>query len=318
MSDDAFMKRALELARDNLGNTGGKPSVGAVLTQKNEIVAEGVTQENGEHAEVNVLGKASGDTLYVTLEPCCHKGDTGPCTGAIINAGTKRVVIATQDQNPKVNGKGIQQLKEQGIEVTYGVLESEAKRLYVPFFHWITTGKPFVTVKAALTLDGSMTWGDEKRKWITGEEAKKHSHTLRKEHDAILVGSETVLKDDPELTTRYVKGKNPLKIVLDRRGRVPKEAKVYNEGDTLIWTDTISSLVEWLSEKNITSVLVEGGPTVIASFMNEGFANKLMLYVGSKKENGRGFFELLKKKPTILDMRVQQFGKDVLLEGVLG
>lgn len=241
MTDEAYMQRALELALQAEGNTSPNPMVGCVIVDaEGNIVGEGYHHKAGEpHAEVNALAEAKqmaqGATAYVTLEPCAHYGRTGPCCVALARAGIGKVVVACLDPNPKVAGQGLEYLRLQGIEVVIGVCEKEAKRLNERFFTWITKQRPFITLKYAMTLDGKIATATGDSKWITGEEARTFAHRLRKQHDAVLVGIGTVLEDDPELTTRLVRGKNPVRVVLDSSLKISLMAAVLNPlADTII------------------------------------------------------------------------------------
>ena len=232
MTDEAYMQRALELALQAEGNTSPNPMVGCVIVDaEGNIVGEGYHHKAGEpHAEVNALAEAKqmvqGATAYVTLEPCSHYGRTGPCCVALARAGIGKVVVACLDPNPKVAGQGLEYLRLQGIEVVTGVCEKEAQRLNERFFTWITKKRPFITLKYAMTLDGKIATATGDSKWITGEEARTYAHRLRKQHDAVLVGIGTVLEDDPELTTRLVRGKNPVRVVLDSSLKISLMAAV--------------------------------------------------------------------------------------------
>ena len=234
MTDEAYMQRALELALQAEGNTSPNPMVGCVIVDaEGNIVGEGYHHKAGEpHAEVNALAEAKqmaqGATAYVTLEPCAHYGRTGPCCVALARAGIGKVVVACLDPNPKVAGQGLEYLRLQGIEVVTGVCEKEAQRLNERFFTWITKQRPFITLKYAMTLDGKIATATGDSKWITGEEARTFAHRLRKQHDAVLVGIGTVLEDDPELTTRLVRGKNPVRVVLDSSLKISLMAAVLN------------------------------------------------------------------------------------------
>lgn len=207
MDDQYFMELALRLARERKGLTHPNPTVGCVIVKDGKVIAQANHERAGlPHAEAKALSiageSARGSTLYVTLEPCTHFGRTPPCVDAIIKAGVKRVVIATLDPNPLVSGKGVQRLKEAGIEVTVGVLEEEAKRLNEDFFTYITKGRPYITLKFAQSLDGSLATKDYHSKWISSEESRKYAHRLRAEASAVLVGINTVLRDNPSLTVR--------------------------------------------------------------------------------------------------------------------
>ena len=210
MDDKIWMQRAIDLARKGTGLTSPNPLVGAVLVDgEGNVVGEGWHHKAGEpHAEVNALAqageKARGTTAYVTLEPCSHYGRTGPCCEALIAAGVKKVVVAIGDPNQKVAGNGIRRLQEEGIEVNVGILAKEAAEINEVFLHWMTTNRPFVALKYAMTLDGKIATGIGDSKWITGGKARTHAHFLRSIYDAILVGKGTVLADDPSLTCRLV------------------------------------------------------------------------------------------------------------------
>lgn len=213
MTDEDYMRRALELAMRGLGWVNPNPLVGAVVVRDGRIIGEGWHQAfGGPHAERQALADCrrrgenpQGSSVYVTLEPCCHTGKTPPCTEALIEAGVSRVVMGAQDPNPRVSGGGVAQLEEAGIEVVRGVLEDECEEANKPFFHYIKTGKPYVTLKYAMTLDGKIATRSGKSKWITGPEARRHVHEGRQRNAAIMVGVNTVIKDDPLLTCRLGK-----------------------------------------------------------------------------------------------------------------
>jgi diaminohydroxyphosphoribosylaminopyrimidine deaminase/5-amino-6-(5-phosphoribosylamino)uracil reductase len=230
-SEERFMRLAIRLARRGLGRTSPNPMVGAVLTRGEEVVGQGYHPRLGkEHAEIRAIRDAGDDvrgaTLYVNLEPCNHHGRTGPCARAIVEAGIRRVVIGMKDPNPLVNGKGIAALRRRGVEVTTGVLEQECRRLNEAFVCYITEGRPFVTFKSAITLDGRVAARTGDSRWVTGEEARREGHRLRAAHDAIMVGVGTVLIDNPTLTCRGVRGRDPVRVVVDSRLRTPPDAAV--------------------------------------------------------------------------------------------
>jgi diaminohydroxyphosphoribosylaminopyrimidine deaminase / 5-amino-6-(5-phosphoribosylamino)uracil reductase len=350
MNNKSFMKRALELAYLQLGNVSPNPAVGAVVVKGGKIISEGVTQKpGGDHAEVVALKSAGelakGATLYVTLEPCCHVDKkTGPCTDAIIAAGVAKVVIGARDVNPEVSGKGIGALKDAGIEVVEGVLEAECRKCHEFFFKWIATKKPHVTIKAAMTRDGKMTWEDGIRKKITGEDALELAHVLRKRNDAILVGINTVLKDNPQLTCRFVEGKNPVRVILDSTLRISPEANVFKEeGRTIVFClggdlekktvleevaeiivvpevegkVDLDSVLEELGKRELTSLLVEGGIATIASFVKQKKVDKFGLFFAPfEKPEGRGFIEHLKEKVLMENhLTANMLGDDMFIEG---
>ncbi len=232
--DIRFMRRALRLAARAAGRTSPNPLVGAVIVKGDEIVGEGFHKAAGEpHAEVNALraadGRARGATLYTTLEPCAHTGRTPPCVNAIREAGIARVVSALRDPDPRTDGKGFRALRAADIAVTPGVLENEAKRLNEGFISRVTRGRPFVLVKLATTVDGRVAV--KGRRYLSGKTAQKEVHRLRDRYDAVLVGSGTVLADDPQLTVREVKGRDPLRVVVDTDARTPPTAKVVRAKD---------------------------------------------------------------------------------------
>ena len=319
------MRRALELARRAEGDTSPNPMVGCILTDaEGNIVGEGWHHKAGQpHAEIMALEDmkqrhGQGHTAYVSLEPCSHYGRTGPCCDALIRAGLRRVVAAMVDPNPKVSGRGLQRLRDAGIEVTVGVCEAEARRLNEKFLLWVTEGRPFVSLKFAETLDGKLATRTGDAYFVTGPEAHRYSHFLRRTHDAILVGSGTVLADDPALTTRLVPGRNPVRVVLDGRARIPLTARLLREeGRTLVVTGPgaapekvaclrelpgvevlslpsggpnggldLQALLAALEERGLTSVLVEGGSAVLGSFLDAGLAERVYAFVAQKLVGG--------------------------------
>jgi len=322
MEDQQYMELALNLARAVKGQTSPNPPVGAVLVKEGEIVGLGAHLKSGEaHAEVHALEmageRAKEAVLYVTLEPCCHVGKTPACTSAIIQSGVRRVVVATEDLHEKVAGQGIALLRRSGIEVTVGVCEAEARELLGEFFHYMTKGLPFVTMKVATSLDGKIATYTGESQWITGEEARFDVHRERHVHDAILVGVQTVIADDPSLTTRLPSGgKNPLRVVLDTNLRTPMDAKLVRDGEgpTVIFvgngvkderlelftafsqveiikaeTKRVSPrfVLEELAKRGVMSILVEGGATVNDSFLQEGLVDQLLLYMAPKLIGGK-------------------------------
>jgi len=237
--DRGFMERALALAARGRGMVSPNPMVGAVVVNGGAVVGEGWHRKaGGPHAEVFAFReageRAKGATLYVTLEPCCHHGKTPPCTDLVIGSGIARVVTAMRDDNPLVCGKGCAQLAAAGIAVEVGLMEKEARRLNESFLTFIRTGRPFVTVKLASTLDGFIADSAGKSAWITGPEARKLVHRWRAWSDAVLVGAGTVLADDPRLTVRDAEGSDPLRVVVDSHLRTPPGAKVVGDGTVII------------------------------------------------------------------------------------
>lgn len=325
------MRRALALARRGLGTTSPNPMVGAVLVRGGRIIGEGFHKRAGEpHAEINALRDAErrghsprGATLYVTLEPCCTHGRTPPCTDAIIAAGIRRVVPGAIDPNPKHAGRGVDLLRRAGIAVTTGVLGDEAAQLNEAFNHWVVHRTPLVTVKAAMTLDGKIATANGDSKWITGPAARTEGMKLRRAADAILVGVNTVLTDDPALTWRKSgkrkaeSGKQLRRIILDSRARTPLTARVVSDEfaglTTIVVTRGASArrvaalrkrvnvlvaptkrgrvAVRWLlrrlGRENVTSLLVEGGGEVNAAFLEQRLAHRVAFFYAPKILGGR-------------------------------
>ncbi|HHT47581.1 MAG TPA: bifunctional diaminohydroxyphosphoribosylaminopyrimidine deaminase/5-amino-6-(5-phosphoribosylamino)uracil reductase RibD [Firmicutes bacterium] len=315
--DERYMWMALDLARRGLGKTNPNPMVGAVIVKGGEVVGTGFHEKVGErHAEVIALDEAGerarGATLYVNLEPCSHFGRTPPCVDAIIAAGVRKVVVACADPNPLVAGSGIRKLQEAGIKIKTGVLEEKAIRLNEVFFKYITTKMPFVVVKAAMTLDGKIATVAGKSRWISGEKSRKFVHRLRTMSDGIMVGINTVLNDDPQLTPRLgdENGRTPARIIVDSRGRLPLDANVVRTAfrtKTILATTGLASrdkiealrssgvevlvlpsrdgrvdlheLMLALGKKAISVLLVEGGGTINYSLLDENLIDKVYFFV---------------------------------------
>jgi len=323
MRDEEYMSLALQLAESARGQTSPNPAVGAVVVKDGVIAGMGAHLRAGEaHAEVHALqmagDRARGGTIYVTLEPCSHHGRTPPCTDAIRQAGIRRAVVAVRDPNPLVAGRGIHRLQQDGIEVTEGVLEEQARRLNEVFFHYITTRTPFVILKTASTLDGKIASATGDSKWVTGELARQEVHRLRHQADAILVGVNTVIADDPSLTARLQpEGKQPLRLVLDRTLRIQLHARVLHDGCAPTWVVTtkrapkakadalrergakvvelaggtsgeqIRELLARLGEREITSLLVEGGGEINAAFLQAQAVQKVIAYISCRLIGGK-------------------------------
>lgn len=307
------MRMALALAEKGKGFTSPNPMVGAVVVKGNRVVGRGYHKRAGSpHAEVIALkeagNKAKGATLYVTLEPCVHYGRTPPCVPQIIHAGIKRVVVSMEDPNPLVRGKGIRDLREEGVEVVTGVEEEKARLLNEYYIKYITTRKPFVILKWAMSMDGKIATFTGDSRWISGEKARRFVHELRAEVDAVLVGGGTVKKDDPLLNVRLSRPvRQPWRIIIDPRLEIPLEARIFKEegGRVIIVCREeeeeekrrilegkgvefitfkgermeISSLLRILGEREVTSLLVEGGEKVFTSFLEEGEVDKVYVIV---------------------------------------
>lgn len=313
------MKRALALAEKGRGFTSPNPMVGAVVVKDGEIVGEGYHEHYGQaHAEANALNQAGdaalGATMYVTLEPCNHSGNTGPCTHLIYEAGISRVVVGMTDPNPAVNGSGIAYLRSKGITVQEHVLEEKSRELNRGYLKYIITGKPYIMLKLAQTLDGRIATSTGHSKWVTNDDSRTVSHKLRAQFDAILVGIGTVLTDDPRLTVRKSKGTSPKRVVLDSQLRVPLDANVLaddNPNKTIIVTtnaaskEKIARIVErgstvlvldsddrgwvpqellWkkLGELGITSVMVEGGSAIHTECLKSRNADEIVIFFAPK------------------------------------
>ena len=315
--DDRFMWMSLDLARQGRGRTSPNPMVGAVVVKDAEVVGTGYHQAVGQpHAETIALKKAGdearGGTLYVNIEPCSHQGRTGPCTEAIIKAGISRVVAAMEDPNPLVSGRGFARLREAGVTVTTGILEHKARRLNEAFIKYISTGLPFTGIKVAMSLDGKIGTMTGESQWITGEKSRQFVHRLRDYSDVIMVGIQTVLKDNPRLTTRMEgsEGKDPVRVIVDSSARLPIDARVIESGsqsNTILavteeapeekcrvleekgveimtlpskdgWVD-VKALMKKLAERELSVVLVEGGGNLNYSLLENGLVDKLFVFI---------------------------------------
>jgi len=338
------MKLALRLAAKGAGWVSPNPMVGAVVVKDGQIVGQGYHRRVGApHAEVEALRQAGdasrGADLYVTLEPCNHQGRTPPCTQAILSAGVGRVIIATPDPNPQVAGGGAEYLKSQGVAVEMGLLEQEARRLNEAWFHWVATGRPWVIAKAACSLDGKIASAGGESQWLTGESARAYGHRLRHRVDAIMVGIETALSDDPQLTTRLPRGrgKDSIRIVLDSRLRLPLTAKLLHlDSPSLTWVACtaaapkekikavkdlgaevlvfppdsgrvpLKSLLKLLGQQQVQSLLVEGGAEVLGAFFDQRLVNQFYFFFAPKILGGR-------QAPGVLGGEGVAFLKDVHL-----
>ena len=277
-NDERMMRLAVDTACTARLRSRPNPWVGAVVVAQNGEVFTGATLEPGNaHAEIVALNAAAhhaqGSTLFSTLEPCNHTGRTGPCTQAIIDAGVSRVVVGTLDPDSKVSGSGVQQLRNAGLTVDVGILEQEVKQQLAAYLHHRATGRPFVVLKMASTIDGRIAATDGSSKWITGETARKRVHQLRAESDAIVVGAGTVRADDPSLTVRDTDGPSPRRIVL---GTIDASAKVH---PCTQWTGTLPDLLDTLGKEGVVQLLVEGGARVAASFHRERLINQYIMHI---------------------------------------
>lgn len=349
----AYMAQALTLAQKGRFTVSPNPMVGCLLVKNDQVLAESWHQRAGEpHAEVLALREAGaaakGATAFVTLEPCCHFGRTPPCTAALIEAGIKEVYLASFDPNPLVAGKGAQVLREAGILVKIGLLESEAKKLNEIFFHYIQKRRPFVFAKWAMSLDGQTCTQPGDSRQISCPESSQHTHQLRRQVDAILIGSKTAIQDNPHLTARdsTVEASainQPLRIILSSRGGLPLDLKLFDgclPGKTLVattemadplWCQALAdkqvevvrlpqnqegqvalhALLTYLGQREVTSILVEGGRTVHASFFKENWVNKIQVYLAP------AFIGSLEKKHFVNKIHFSQLGQDLSISADL-
>jgi diaminohydroxyphosphoribosylaminopyrimidine deaminase/5-amino-6-(5-phosphoribosylamino)uracil reductase len=366
VNDEKLMEMALRLARRGISSVEPNPAVGAIIRKANQIIGRGWHKKfGGPHAEINALQdcqtlgvRPNGATMYVTLEPCSHQGKTGPCTEAIISAGISKVLVAMTDPSEHANGKGIEQLRRAGIEVHTGICEDQAKMLNAPFVKYVTTGKCWVTLKWAQSIDGKVAWADgiDDRRWISNKHSRRDTHKLRRRAQAILVGINTVIADDPLLTPRPDKGKKPARIVLDSFLRIPPDCQLLatvdqspviiftseqslrtsphiaqeltNKGvELLAYPDThgrsnLHFLLDELSDRDITQLLVEGGPTVLTSFLKENLADEIIVYVAPKILGSQSSIGItrpmaeLSQAIGLYNVEVDRFGEDVRFRGL--
>ncbi len=346
---EKFMQRALDISLK--GNPSPNPFVGCVIVKNNEIIAEGFHESFGKkHAEAVALEKAGSQAedavLYCSLEPCNHTGKTPPCTQAIISAGIKKVVAATLDPNPLMQGKSLEQLEQAGIETQAGLLKEKAEKVNEAFFKFQKTKKPFVILKAATTLDGKIATKSFDSKWISSEESRKKVHELRSKVDAVLVGENTVLKDNPQLTSRIENGRNPLRVIVSSK-KLSSELNVFSDSNFLIFTTDsdffsgqkfkakvikakgennlvdLNKLLSVLGEKNISSLLVEGGSGIFTSFLKEKLVDKLLLCI-SPKVLGKGIsvfgdlgIEKIRNAIELKNVSFEEVGTDFWITGYL-
>lgn len=358
LNDVYYMRLALQLAESMIGQTGVNPVVGCVVVKDGRIVGLGSHLQRGSHhAEVHALtmaGKeAEGATAYVTLEPCSHFGRTPPCADRLIADKVRRVVVACTDPNPQVAGSGIERLRSHGIRVDVGVLEEEARRLNEVFNKLIVTGLPFVTLKSAMTLDGKIAAKTGDSKWISGEASRSRVHMLRHRHQAIMVGVDTVIADDPQLTTRLERAAlHPVRVIIDSRLRIPLDARVVQDQQarTIVFSTQQASLeqmmrlnalgvevircgdgpqvdlhraMELLREREIGSVLLEGGGRLNGAMLAAGLVDKVVLYIAPKIIGGAAApgvfafdgFERMADAIQLERIEVERIGDDCCITG---
>jgi diaminohydroxyphosphoribosylaminopyrimidine deaminase/5-amino-6-(5-phosphoribosylamino)uracil reductase len=360
ISNERIMSRALELARRGEGRTRPNPPVGAVIVHDGQVIGEGFHRRAGQpHAEILALQqageRAAGADLYVTLEPCCHYGRTGPCAEAVVAAGISRVFIGTLDPNPLVGGKGVARLQAVGIQVETGILERECRRLIAPFAKHVTTGLPLVILKSAVTLDGKTATSTGQSQWISNPSSREYVHRVRDRIDAVMVGIGTVIKDNPRLTTRLPGGgRDADRVVVDARLELPEDAALLTaaspaaaiiattrlaptskiarlkaRGVQVLQLDEIDgrvnlcALMRELGGRGIQSILLEGGAGLNASALEAGIIDRLMIFMAPMifgGSDGKGIFsgqgvKSLEEGHRVSDIRVTSFDDDILIEG---
>lgn len=359
-SHQHYMQQALELARRAVGRTAPNPPVGAVIVRCGTVVGEGYHPKAGEaHAEVLALQQAAerarGADVYVTLEPCSHQGRTGPCADALVAAGVKRVFIGLQDPNPQVAGRGVEKLRQAGIEVMLGVAQEQCRRLIAPFARVITSGLPYTIYKAAMTLDGKTATASGDSQWISGPESRLRVQQLRDRVEAIMVGVGTVLADDPLLNTRLPDGagRDPLRVVVDSHLRMPVAARMLQQessAGTLIATTvtdgkkvaalrqagaevlvcpaverqvSLPFLWQELGKRAVQRLLLEGGARLAGSALKVGLIDQMMIFVAPKLIGGTADFGIfagegcqkLANAVPLVDLRYESVGDDILMTG---
>lgn len=351
--DEQYMTRALALAAQARGRTNPNPMVGCVIVRDGVVLGEGYHARAGlAHAEINALeaagGSIQGATVYVSLEPCAHHGKTPPCIDALIAAKPARVVAAMEDPNPQVAGKGLAALQAAGIEVVCGVCEAEARQLNEVFIKHISTGLPFVIAKCAMTLDGKIATRTGQSQWVSGETSRRKVHELRNEVDGILVGSRTVMLDDPSLTTRIdgVETRDPVRIILDAGAYLDESRRIFQQqSNAPTWiavteprsyeaADEVISvpkgpggvdmafLMKELGTRGITSLLIEGGGTTLASAFEAGVVDKVWFFVAPKIVGGQDAitpvegqgYATMDEAIALERMRAIPSGEDILIE----
>jgi len=358
MTDEFYMKRALALAVKGELWVSPNPMVGAVIVKEERILGEGYHQIfGGNHAEINAINSTSepieGSTIYVNLEPCTHYGKTPPCCESLIAQKPARVVIGTADPNPLISGKGISSLQQHGIETTVGVLKDECMQLNERFFKFIKTGLPFITLKFAQTIDGRIATASGQSRWISSGSSLRLAHRLRSSHDAVLIGVNTLIHDNPELTVRLIRGRNPLRIIVDSSLRIPMDAQILKNqsaAHTIIATtgnasrkkvarlksigietlvieaDTdhrvdLKKLFAELGKRNISSVLIEGGSGIITSVLEENLPDRVVIVI-APKILGKGIEAVGNLRINTIDealrityRKVLRKGADIILDG---
>lgn len=355
MTAEEYMKRALELAERGRGRTSPNPVVGAVIVRDGVIIGEGWHQKCGEnHAEINAFEDAGrrgvevrGADMYVTLEPCSHYGRTPPCAKAIIERGIRRVYIGILDPNPKVAGRGVRMMESAGVHVESGILEEECRRINEVFLKYITTKTPFVVMKTAMTLDGKIAAFTGDSRWVTGEESRRVVQKMRNHLTGIMVGIGTVLADDPRLTCRLEGGRDPVRIIADTHLRIPLDAKVLKDGNCVIAASEdcdpkkrrelgdrvlitkkagnsldLTDLMKKLGEREIDSILLEGGGTLNEAALRQGIVDRIVSFIAPKIIGGRDAktpvegqgIGTMSQAIRLKNLRIQKTGEDLMIQ----
>jgi diaminohydroxyphosphoribosylaminopyrimidine deaminase / 5-amino-6-(5-phosphoribosylamino)uracil reductase len=336
-ADNKYMALAIALAKRAEGMTSPNPMVGAVIVKNGRIVGRGYHKRAGlAHAEIDALrqagAKAKGATLYVTLEPCDHFGRTPPCTDAVIKSGIRRVVVAMIDPNPVNNGRGIRKLNRHGIKTKVGLFANDAMEMNRPYIKFITRNIPFVTVKVAQSLDGKIATRMGDSKWISGDDSRRYVHKLRKMADAVMVGANTVRRDDPLLLSKPVRGKQPVRVIVGDRSSFPPGAKIFSgpyktyvivvrPGPRSGGKVDLKKMLKALAKQGITNILVEGGGELIAGLIEDDLVDRFLVFIAPKIIGGRDAktavegngIEKIKDAIHLKKMSVKRFKDDILI-----
>ncbi len=360
LDDSYYMGIAIRLARRGVGKTSPNPMVGAVIVANGKIIGQGYHKKCGDHhAEINAINSAKknikGSTFYITLEPCSHYGRTPPCVDALIQENPGRVVVGSLDPNPEVNGKGVKILRSKSIKVDVGICESECMQLNEHYFKFIKTGMPYITVKYAQTLDGRIATKSGDSQWISSEASRRYVHRLRSMNQGIMVGAGTVVADNPQLTVRHVRGKNPFRIIVDSKLRIPIKSSVLTDANvclTIIATTSsvsaakmaaakkcgaavlvvkkdkngkvsLRDLLRKLGKREIVSVLVEGGSEIITSLLKAGLVDKMIIPIAPMIV-GKGLEAIgdlninkISKAIRFSSFKTMKRGDDIIFEGTI-
>ena len=354
-ADLKYMKQALTLARKGLGKTSPNPAVGCVIVKDGRVVGEGWHRKAGTpHAEIHALDMAGaaarGADVYVTLEPCCHTGTTPPCSEALIRAGVRRVVAGMRDPNPRVNGGGLAALEQAGIATSCGLLEEACRAVNIPFIKHMTTGMPHVTYKCAMTLDGKIASVTGESRWISCEESRKYVHRMRSRCDAVMVGVDTILADNPQLTVRHVKGRNPLRVIVDSTLRTPTTVGILSgplakktiiattetdprvhlryldQGATILVCEgdegrvSMGDLLRKLGDMGVQSILLEGGSRLAGNMLQQGLIDECVFFYAPKVIGSDGFSPFavtgitdMSRALAFTNMEVRRMGTDLVV-----